>query len=143
MNIINVLLAFAVIADYFTHLIDRSSWWLAGSTGNSKNIPPCITLLTYNTTGGHYVRLLCYLSLSLLERSNLRMNLYTGGPNKNAARMIISNISLHPMAKTGWQASILDHKMNMPVICFFLIISISSSISRTRRTLIFRIRLCN
>jgi len=58
-NMINVLLAFAVIAGYFANPIDRSLWGVVGSTGNSKNIPPCITLLTYNTTGGHYVRLLC------------------------------------------------------------------------------------
>lgn len=42
------------------------------------------------------------------------MNLYNGGPNRNDIRINMKNISFHPMAMTGSQASVLIKSASKP-----------------------------
>jgi hypothetical protein len=60
------------------------------------------------------VRLFCYSSRVFQYFSILRRSLYAGGPNTIAtSRKIIPN-SLHPMANTGSQATMLNKRTVRP-----------------------------
>jgi hypothetical protein len=60
------------------------------------------------------VRLLCYFSRVFLYFSILCRNLYTGGPNTIATRRKIIPSSLHPIAKTGSQATMPSKRTIRP-----------------------------
>jgi hypothetical protein len=61
------------------------------------------------------IYLLFFLRSSPRKFSILRMNLYSGGPNRNAIRINMKNSSLQPIAITGSQASVLMRSATHPL----------------------------
>jgi len=47
------------------------------------------------------------------------MNLYTGGPRRNAERTTTNNISFQPIAKTGSQAILLANNAHITAVRSF------------------------
>ena len=53
--------------------------------------------------------------------SNFRMNLYIGGPIRNAIKIKTKKISFHPITKIGSQASVLNTSALKPARTFLFI----------------------
>jgi len=74
--------------------------------------------ITDNRPFGVFYLLFFFFRSFLRKFSTLRMNLYRGGPNRNAMRINTKNNSRQPIAMTGSHASVLIKSANNPLKIF-------------------------